>query len=148
MTNPPDTHAAGVGWSHFPHGADLGVRGMGMTRAEAFEQAALALFAAVTDPSDIRPSSQVSITCQAPNDAILLVDWLNALIYEAMTRKMLFSQFQVRIEGGELHGEAWGESIDLARHHPAVEPKGATFTELRVGPSPVNGWMAQCVVDV
>ncbi|HTY65649.1 MAG TPA: archease [Alphaproteobacteria bacterium] len=147
MTDPTE-QASGARWSHFPHGADLGVCGMGMTRAAAFEQVALALFAAITDPADIRPVSRVAITCRAPNDAVLLVDWLNALIYEAVTRKMLFGRFDVRIEGGELRGEAWGEPIDPSRHHPAVEPKGATFTELRVGPSPINGWIAQCVVDV
>lgn len=148
MAIPAQTGETGPRWSHFPHGADLGVRGTAMTQEGAFEQAAQALFAAVTDLSDIRPASVVSIVCQAPNAAVLLVDWLNALIYEATTRDMLFSRFQVRIEGGELHGEAWGEPIDPARHHPAVEPKGATFTELRVGPCPVEGWIAQCVVDV
>jgi len=35
-------------WEHFPHEADIGVRGFGATPAEAFEQAALALTAAVT----------------------------------------------------------------------------------------------------
>ena len=148
MTNSTDERTSAARWSHFPHGADIGVRGVGMTRAEAFEQVALALIAAITEPSDIHPASRVSIACHAPNDAVLLVDWLNALIYEAVTRKMLFNRFRVQIEGGELRGEAWGEPIDPARHHPAVEPKGATFTELRVGPSPVNGWTAQCVVDV
>lgn len=148
MPMSPGDKATTARWTHFPHDADLGVRGVGMTRPEAFEQVALALFAAITDLADIRPLSLVPITCRAPNDPVLLVDWLNALIYEATTRKMLFSRFHVRIEGDELLGEAWGEPIDPDRHHPAAEPKGATFTELRVGPSPVNGWMAQCVVDV
>jgi SHS2 domain-containing protein len=35
-------------WEHFPHDADVGVRGFGATAAEAFEQAALALTAIVT----------------------------------------------------------------------------------------------------
>jgi SHS2 domain-containing protein len=30
-----------AGWEHFPHGADVGVRGFGATAAAAFEQAAL-----------------------------------------------------------------------------------------------------------
>jgi tRNA nucleotidyltransferase (CCA-adding enzyme) len=141
-------YAAGPHWAHFAHGADIGVRGMGLTRTQAFEQAALALFAAITGLSGIRPLSRVSITCRAPSDAVLFVDWLNALIYESTTRNMLFSRFEVRIENGELYAEVWGEPIDPARHHPAVEPKGATFTELHVGSSPGKGWTAQCVVDV
>ena len=30
-------------WELFPHGSDVGVRGIGPTEAEAFEQAAMAL---------------------------------------------------------------------------------------------------------
>ena len=29
-----------------------------------------------------------------------------------------------------------------------VEPKGATFTELRVGEDEPGGWIAQCIIDV
>lgn len=36
-------------WEHFPHQADIGVRGMGATLAQAFEQAALALTAVIVD---------------------------------------------------------------------------------------------------
>ncbi len=135
-------------WAHFPHAADIGVRGTGATEAAAFEQAARALFAAVTDLDLIKEMSVVTVACDAPQDTLLLVDWLNALIYQVTMRKMLFSRFVVRIENGELLGEAWGERIDPARHHPAVEPKGATFTELRVEEQPEGGWIAQCVVDV
>ena len=135
-------------WEHFPHAADIGVRGIGPTPAAAFEQAACALFAAVTALPGIDQATMVSITCEAPSDALLLADWLNALIYEASTRKMLFSRFEVKLADGQLTARAWGERIDPARHHPAVEPKGATFTELRVGQSDDGAWVAQCVVDV
>jgi hypothetical protein len=37
-----------TGWEHFPHDADVGVRGRGLTAAEAFEQAAQALTAVIT----------------------------------------------------------------------------------------------------
>ncbi len=37
-------------WEHFEHSADIGVRGMGSTKAAAFEQAALALTGIVTPP--------------------------------------------------------------------------------------------------
>ena len=46
-----------------------------------------------------------------------------------------------------LSGEAWGEPVDMARHHPAVEVKGATFTTLLVAERD-GGWVAQTVVDV
>jgi SHS2 domain-containing protein len=47
-----------------------------------------------------------------------------------------------------LRGEAWGEPVDVARHQPAVEVKGATVTELRVVETAPGHHLAQCVVDV
>ena len=79
---------------------------------------------------------------------MLLVDWLNALVYEMATRRMLFSRFEVRLDGTRLHATAWGEPVDVARHRPAVEVKGATYTQLKVARDEQGGWLAQCVVDV
>jgi tRNA nucleotidyltransferase (CCA-adding enzyme) len=135
-------------WEHFAHGADIGVRGIGPTREAAFEQAALALTAVVTDLEGVRPEIPVAITCEAPEDDVLLVDWLNAIVYEMATRRMLFGAFVVVIEGGRLRATAWGEAVDRARHEPAVEIKGATYTALRVERLADGHWLAQCVVDV
>jgi SHS2 domain-containing protein len=139
---------SGAHWEHFAHEADVGVRGIGPTREAAFEQAALALMHAIGDPARIEPRELVKIACDAPDDALLFVDWLNALIFEVATRGMLFARFEVRIDGRRLRGRAWGEPIDPARHELAVEAKGATYTDLAVVPRPDGGWLAQCVVDV
>jgi SHS2 domain-containing protein len=135
-------------WEHFPHEADIGVRGRGESPAVAFEQAALALTAIVTEPHQVRNEESVEITCEAPSLEVLLVDWLNALIYEMVTRSMLFGRFRVEINGLALRARAEGERVDRRRHEPAVEPKGATFTELRVGRDHEGEWLAQCIVDV
>ena len=135
-------------WEHFPHEADIGVRGRGETLDIAFEQAALGLTAVVTDPDLVRNDEQVAITCEAPSLDVLLVDWLNALIYEMTTRSMLFGRFEVNIDGLRLSAKAEGEHVDRQRHEPVVEPKGATFTELRVSRDEEGQWVAQCVVDV
>jgi tRNA nucleotidyltransferase (CCA-adding enzyme) len=134
-------------WEHFSHEADMGVRGVGSTKAEAFEQAALAMTSIVTDLAVVDPQHMLRIKCQAPDDELLFVDWLNSLIYEMSAHKMVFSRFSVRLNGGHLDGEAWGEPVDRLRHQPAVEIKGATYTSLRVAQD--NGqWIAQTVVDV
>jgi tRNA nucleotidyltransferase (CCA-adding enzyme) len=64
------------------------------------------------------------------------------------TRRMLFGRFEVRIEGSRLSATAYGEPLDVARHEPSVEIKGATYTALRVRPEPDGRWVAQTVVDV
>ena len=135
-------------WEHFPHGADMGVRGIGTSPEEAFEQAALAMTAVITDPATITATEMVEITRQASDDELLLVDWLNALVYEMATRKWLFGRFEVHIKGHELTARAWGEPMDAAKHQMAVEVKGATYTALRVARETNGEWVAQCVVDV
>jgi SHS2 domain-containing protein len=148
-TNTDHRHRNMTGhWEHFAHEADMGVRGVGGTLAEAFEQAALAMTAViVTDPTTVAPTEPVEIHCEAPDNELLFVDWLNALVYEMATRKLLFSRFEVKLDGQRLSAQAWGEPADVARHQPAVEIKGATYTALRVAQE--NGqWIAQTVVDV
>jgi tRNA nucleotidyltransferase (CCA-adding enzyme) len=132
----------------FPHGADVGVRGVGPSLASAFEQAALALTSAVTDPAGVAAREAVAISCEATDDRFLLLDWLNALVYEMAVRRMVFGSFTVSINGHHLHGHAWGEPIDRARHMPVVEPKGATLTALKVERGDNGAWIAQCIVDV
>lgn len=148
--NASSTDAVGTAqrrWEHFEHGADIGVRGIGATKAEAFEQAALALTAVITDPEGVAELCPVRISCEAADDELLLAAWLNALVYEMAVRHMLFSRFHVELHGTHLEARASGELTQVQRHRPAVEVKGATYTALRV--ARVNGgWLAQTVVDV
>lgn len=132
----------------FDHGADIGVRGIGETIERAFEMGAMALTAVATDPSLIEPREKVPLRCRAPDCEVLFVEWLNALVFEMATRRMLFSRYQVTLAGDALDGMAWGELVEGTRHQPAVEVKGATFTELKVKQEADGSWLAQCVVDV
>jgi tRNA nucleotidyltransferase (CCA-adding enzyme) len=135
-------------WEHFSHQADMGIRGRGVSKEEAFEQAALALTAVITDPRNVEASACISISREDADDELLFAEWINALVYEMATRKMLFSRFLVAFKGHVLNGEAWGEAVDVAKHQPAVEVKGATYTALQVRQAEGGEWIAQCVVDV
>ena len=131
---------AGAGrWSHFSHEADIGLAGSGPTLESVFEQIATAMTGAVTDPALVQPLHRTTVRCEAPDIEMLLVEWLNALVFEMATRDMLFGRFKVRIEGTRLDGE---------RHQPAVEIKGATYTGLSVRRQENGEWTARCVVDV
>ncbi|MBT8130147.1 MAG: archease [Gammaproteobacteria bacterium] len=134
-------------WEHFEHKADIGIRGFGNTMAEAFTQVAIALTAVITDIALINATTAIQLSCSDPDNDTLLYDWLNTLVYEMATRKMLFSQFEISIDVGELKATVSGEAIDMKKHQPAVEIKGATYTELAVY-SKDGQWVAQCVVDV
>ena len=135
-------------WEHAEHDADIGLRATAASREALFEAMAEALTALITEPGKVRPETSVSIRCEAPDDALLLVDWLNALIYEMATRRMLFGDWRVTITGHVLDAVAVGETIDRARHEPVVEVKGATYTSLSVAQDSAGTWHGQCIVDV
>jgi SHS2 domain-containing protein len=136
------------GWEHFEHQADIGLRGFGPTKEEAFAQAAKALTAVITDLENVTSKEKVEITCQGEDEQLLFVDWLNALLYEMSTRRMLFGRFEVKIQGDRLSACAWGEQIRRDKHNPVVEVKAATYTALDVHCDGDGYWTAQCVVDV
>ena len=135
-------------WEHYPHQADIGLRGRGATKAEAFEQASLALTAAVADLETIEPSVPFEIVCSAEDDEALLAEWLNRLIFEMSTRRMLFSRFDLFVGDRRLKARVWGEAIDPGKHQPAVEVKAVTYCDLAVRQMADGSWIAQCVVDV
>ena len=126
----------------------MGVRGVGDTKSEAYELAAQALTAVVADPATVLPATRIEVECEAPDDALLLYEWLNTLVFEMSVRNMLFSRFEVEIQGGRLRATMCGEPVDPQRHHPATEVKGATMTTLAVERGENGRWIAQTVVDV
>ena len=77
--------------------------------------------AVITEPERIAAREAVLICCEAPDDELLLADWLNALIFEMATRHMLFSRFSISIAPGKLSATAWGEPLDPGKHQPAVD---------------------------
>lgn len=135
-------------WEHYDHEADIGVRGVGIAKASAFEQAAMALTAVVAEPSRIVPRTQIKVNCEGADHELLFVEWLNAIVYEMAVRKMLFSRFEVQFHERGLTGRLWGEAVEVQRHLPAVEIKGATLTTLSVARNERQQWVAQTVVDV
>lgn len=136
-------------WEHWEHRADIGLRATATTREALFEAMGEALTAVVTeDPASVRTTETIPVSCEAPDDALLLVDWLNALIFEMATRNMIFGSFEVELSGQKLDARVGGETVDRARHQPAVEVKGATYTALVVERDATGTWHGQCVVDV
>jgi len=135
-------------WELYSHPSDIGVRGLGPTREEAFAQAALALTSVITDLGKVQPKEGVEIECKEQDDDLLFLCWLSALLYEMDTRRMLFSRFEIEAIEGGIRAKAWGEPVDVARHEPAVEVKAATYADLKAQQQSDGTWIAQCIVDV
>jgi SHS2 domain-containing protein len=141
-----------VRWEHFEHGADVGVRGIGATPGEAFAGAAAALCALVADPELVRAERKDAIDCEAPDLESLRVRFLNELISRMSAHRMVYGAFTAAVTaspgGFRVAARFTGEPLDLERHEPTVEPKGATFMLARVAEEADARWVSQCVVDV
>jgi len=135
-------------WEHYSHPADMGIRGFGPTREEAFVQAALAMTAIVVELDKVQAQKAVEIVCEDDDDEMLFWYWLSAVLFEMGLRNMVFSRFEIKAFKGGLKATAWGEPVEVRRHQPAVEVKAATFADLKVTCDNAGMWMAQCVVDV
>ena len=131
----------------FEHEADIGIRGFGATVEESFENAAKALYSVMVTVEDVLPKEKRTLSVSAPDQELLLVEWLNALLALSDIERMVFSKFRVTIDGVSLTGDAWGERLDRVRHAPKVEAKGATLHLLNVRKE-AGRFIAQCVVDV
>ena len=131
----------------FEHEADIGIRGFGGSIEEAFENAAVALYSVMVNVDKIERKGKKVVTASAPDRELLLVEWLNALLALSDIERMVFSKFEVAIQGTSLIGSAWGERLDRGRHETRVEVKGATYHLLKVSKQD-DGYVAQCVVDV
>jgi len=134
-------------WEYFFHQADIVIRGIAPTLEMACEQTGITLITVITvitDPARVTSQERVEINREAPDKELLFIDWLNALIYEMVTRRLLFSRYAVSFADHRLSGQAWGERIDRQRHQPAVEIKGATYTALQVRRDKQGLWHARC----
>jgi SHS2 domain-containing protein len=132
--------------AYFEHDADMGIVGRGATIEEAFEHAAAAVFALMTDLGQVGLRERVAIEFEEADMELALVTWLNLLLGQARSRALVFGRFQLRRDGarwsGWAEGEPWRAGLERG-----VEVKGATLTGLAV--TQRDGiWEARCVVDV
>jgi SHS2 domain-containing protein len=137
----------GVPYETFEHEADIGIRGFGRTIEEAFGNAAAAMYSVMVRIDAVKPAQGKTVLADAPDAELLLVEWLNALLSLSDIERMVFSKFEVKINGTSLKGTAWGEPLDRVSHEPKVEIKGATYHMLQVKKEK-DRFVAQCVVDV
>lgn len=136
------------GWFTFDHIADIGVRGIGESLEEAFENGAKALFSLLVDDiSSIERKITRQVKCQSFDEVGLFVAWLNTLLAMSDLHTEVYNSFSVKISGLELSAEIMGEPWDKNKHGIGIEVKGATFSEAKVIKK--HGfYIAQCIVDV
>jgi SHS2 domain-containing protein len=136
----------------FEHTADVGLRAKAVDLNTLFEEAARAMFSVMAGDLDAVSTLQEVVVQLEPDDIeSLLRSWLSELLYIFNVRKLLLSEFTVRIDGNldacGLHGTARGEPLDAARHKADVEIKAVTWHGLKVEQT-ADGWLAEVIVDI
>ena len=86
-------------YAYFEHDADMGIVGRGAHIEEAFEHAATAMFAMMTNLGEVRPQETVIIEFEEADTELALVTWLNLLLGQARSRGLIFGRFYLRRDG-------------------------------------------------
>lgn len=132
----------------FEHTADVGIRVRAATLDNLFADAARGLFSVmVENPESIRPVEEVTFQLSGEDVEELLHDWLAEVLYTFYVRRLVLTDFHVRIAPAELTGTAHGEPIDPSHHKLDAEVKAITWCGLRVEHQP-DGWFAEVIVDI
>ncbi|MEN8160036.1 MAG: archease [Myxococcota bacterium] len=131
--------------------SDLAFEARGATPEEAFSASARALLAAtVEDPGGVQPAERRSLAFEEPDLDLLLLRFLNELVYLRDAEELLLLPEHLEIErdgAARLRAAVVGERIDPARHVLLAEVKAATAHALRVAPA-ADGWLATATLDV
>jgi SHS2 domain-containing protein len=140
-----------VPYEFFDHTGDIGVRLRAASLEDLFAAAAEALADTLSDPASIRPLVPDTVTLDAPDLDLLLVDWLSELLYRFDAHAMLTARTVVAIRSGKdywhLEATIEGERLDPDRHPVKVLLKAITHHGLAVVRS-ASGWEASVVFDV
>ena len=131
-----------------PHTADVGLRINATNLNSLFEDAGRGFFSLIVANIDtVRPSMSQEFKIAGDNAEYLLFDWLSELLFTFETEGMVFSEFQVSVDEGGLEGVAYGEKLDVNRHHLEHEVKAITYHGLRVACGD-SGCSAEVIVDI
>jgi SHS2 domain-containing protein len=137
-----------AGYEHFEVEADVGVRGWGPSRATAFEQIALGVFALMVAPEEVEAYETREVRAQGETPEALLVNWINECLYIHEIEGFVVQRVEmVVLERERLHAVLHGEPIDPARHPPGTVVKAATMHGVQVSLSG-NHHEARIILDV
>jgi len=119
------------------HTADAYIAAYGKNLAEAFENAASAMFEVMTDVKNVKPAIEGHIEVEAGDEYALLYNWLEALLVKFDTEALLCSAFKIlSLEKTRndlrLTAKIWGEKFDPNRHLQKVGVKAVTYHRMEI----------------
>jgi SHS2 domain-containing protein len=119
------------------HTADVLIAAHGQNMAEAFENAALAMFEVMTDTRKIVPLIEDVVEVEAEDEYALLYSWLEALLVKFEVNGVAYSQFKIASfeetpDGFKLKATVWGEKFNPEKHPQKVGVKAVTYHRMEI----------------
>jgi protein archease len=140
-----------VPWSVVEHTADVGIEVRAATLAALFADAAAGFCDVITEAARIGVDEERAFEVEAAGLDLLLVAWLEELLFRFETTGVLYPRGEATIEG---KGDSWslrarmrGERFDASRHPLKVQVKAITYHELDVTRDE-HGWRARVILDI
>ena len=140
-----------MGFTYFSHTGDIGLTITAPSLDELFASAAAGLTDTITDRSLVEAAESIPVDLRASAVDLLLVDWLNELVYRFEAEGFLVAQARVTVARRSDHvavtGSIEGERVQPDRHPIKVLVKAATYHTLQVRRTG-SEWHARIVLDV
>ncbi len=119
-------------FEYLEHTADIYVAAYGASLEEAFENAALATFQAMTEVGEVQAAVEDVIEVRGQDEQALLYNWLEELLVQFEVTHNIYSRFEVSsIEKTpsslRLKARIWGEPFDPEKHPQKVGIKAVTY---------------------
>jgi SHS2 domain-containing protein len=134
------------------HMADAYIAAYGKDLAEAFENAALAMFEVMTEVERIKLKTEEYVEVEAEDEYALLYSWLEALLVKFEINQMFYSKFKVlelnkSADGFRLRAKIWGEKFNPKKHPQKVGVKAITYHRMEIIKEP-NSVTVKFILDI
>lgn len=140
------------GFEFLEHTADAYIAAYGKDLAEAFENAARAMFEVMTDVKNVKSKTEDSVEVAEEDEYALLYSWLEALLVKFDTEGFLCSKFRIlsitESSGNlSLKAKVWGEKFDAKKHLQKVGVKAVTYHRMEINKKP-SGVIVKFILDI
>jgi SHS2 domain-containing protein len=130
------------------HTADFGMEVWGADLKQLFENAAYAMFDAITDTEELNASSKLSVNVSGEDWPDLMVNWLRELLYLWTGKGLLVKITRISfISEYALSAVVKFETFVPGRHLIKSELKAVTYHQISVEPEETK-WKAIIIFDV
>ncbi|MBX5320970.1 MAG: archease [Candidatus Bathyarchaeota archaeon] len=131
------------GYRFLEHTADTYIAAYGKNLAEAFENAAAAMFEVMTDIEKVTPEIEDHVEVAAEDEQALLYSWLEALLVKSEINEMLYSKFEIfeltkTADEFKLKAKIWGEKFNAKKHVQKVGVKAVTYHQMEIIKEPAK----------